>query len=65
MVEPPTAAGSLPRWKEWFASRAVRIPSSYAGPSKDNPFLKELTSEHFDTPSAQWIARFANSAFVA
>lgn len=43
--------------KEWFASRTVKIPASYAGPSKENPFVKELTGEHFDFQGGKGRAR--------
>src|SRR5207249_141906 len=34
--------------KEWFAARNCKIPETYRGPSKDNPFLKELTGARLD-----------------
>jgi len=42
---------------EWFASRVTAIPDSYRGPSKDNPFVKELTGEHFDFKGGKGRAR--------
>ena len=54
-----TAVGQLDRAtiKEWFAARTCRIPTTYAGPSKDNPFVKELTGEHFDFKGGKGRAR--------
>lgn len=43
--------------KEWFAARNCKIPATYAGPSKDNPFVKELTGEHFDFKGGKGRAR--------
>jgi len=43
--------------KEWFAARNCKIPESYRGTSKDNPFVKELTGEHFDFKGGKGRAR--------
>jgi hypothetical protein len=34
--------------RDWFSQRNCKIPATYARASVDNPFMKEITGEHYD-----------------